>query len=446
MAISWNEENAAHLLRRAGFGATSFEIKRALALGLTKTVQSLFKPDGASDKLPKGIDSLERLQAWWMLRMIRTKRPLREKLALFWHNHFATGIQKVESLDEMHRQNRTFRALGFGKFRDLTLGVSKGAAMIVWLDSETNVVGNPNQNFARELMELFTTGVLDKNGNPNYTEMDVEEGARAFTGWQRDGWKFYFNEEDHDSGVKTFKGHTGAWGGEDIIGFLTAEDATARRLAMKLFSFFAYEVGLSDPVLDPLVAAYLQNDTEIRPMLELLFTSDVFYTVPAKRSHILGPVEFVVSATRQLRAKVTPPADDLGYFTQEMGQSLFAPPSVFGWKEGLPWLSTAGVRSRAQVGTWLATGRDSRNPVHYKPAALIGSGWKGLGPEQIVDRLLAALGLPDAAPTTRAALATYLQLGSDGNPTEFENNAEFLDSKVRGAVALILSTPEYQLS
>jgi uncharacterized protein (DUF1800 family) len=231
MVVTWNEENAAHLLRRAGFGPRPPEVASAVKKGMAKTIAGLFKPWKKSDKLPKKpkTDSLEDLQAWWLRRMLATKSPLIEKMALFWHNHFATALSKVERLPLMHQQNRTLRKLAVGKFSTLCLALARDPAMVIWLDNISNIASDPNENFARELMELFTTGVLDAAGQPNYTETDVQESARAFTGWTLDDkFKFVFDPANHDFGTKTFRGQTANFDGTDIVAMLVVDPATAR--------------------------------------------------------------------------------------------------------------------------------------------------------------------------------------------------------------------------
>ena len=271
MAIIWNTENAIHLYRRAGFGAKTLDITAALKAGHEATVDKILKVGKVSDKLPGNVKELEPLQGWWVNLMLKTKYPVLERLTLFWHNHFATGFAKVGRTDYMHRQNSLFRTMGMGKFRDLVTAVAQDPAMLIWLDNNTNTKGKQNQNFARELMELFTTGVYDKDGNPNYTETDVNESAKAFTGWKIKDDEFFFSANNHDFGSKTFKGQTGTFDGTDIINFLVVDPATVRRIPALLFGYFAYPIALSDPVLDSLAQTYLDNDTALAPVLKQIF-------------------------------------------------------------------------------------------------------------------------------------------------------------------------------
>ena len=454
MPIVWNAENAAHLLRRAGVGPRPEEIEKAVANGQAATVQSLFKPWKKKDKFGKKLDDvwLEELQRWWLDRMIRTKSPLEEKTTLLWHNHFATAIHKVEEPRFMHKQNRTLRKHALGSFREMLSAIARDPAMLVWLDNESNVVGNPNENFARELMELFSTGVLDEHGQPNYTEADVQAAARAFTGWTLD-WedaKFVFDDDLHDFGQKTFKGVTGNLGGQDVLDILAVDPATARRVAWRLFSFFAYEVDLSDPVLDPFAQAYLDHDTAIAPVLQALFTSDVFYGAAARRARVKSPMEFLAGALRMLGGKVRKGGDwsyDVHEAIRDLGQSIFDPPSVFGWKEGLPWVSSNGLLQRLRAAARIADARDDE-PWKWKPKKLLPKKkqWGGLDAGGVVDLVVARLGPAGLDPATRQTLITYLETDEQGQPAPFALDQETVDRKVRGLVALVLASPEFQFA
>ncbi len=452
MTVDWNAENAAHLIRRAGFGATSEEVARALDLGMDATVASLLDARGPSDRrrvVPRKT-TLEELQLWWLRRIVRTRAPLEEKLTLFWHNHFATALDKVEDARLMHLQNRTLRAHAFGPFRDMVRAIARDPAMIVWLDNQTSVASDPNENFARELMEVFTTGVYDAAGNPTYTESDVAEAARAFTGWTILDGAFFFEPWNHDFSMKTFRGVTGPLDGDDVIENLVTDPATPRRLAGRLFTFFAHEVALSDPVLDPMVGAYEGNGTGIRPMLEVLFQMDAFYSAAARFSRVKSPVEFLAGTVRLLRGSVKGGrvGEGLARKLAALGQSLFNPPSVFGWKEGPSWVSSNGLLQRARVAEWMADSRRSdRPPFSWRPERLLGerSEWPTLDPGSVVARFVAHLDPSPPTDSTTASLVAYLQADDDGTPTPFVLDKGTIDRKVRGLVALLLSSPEYQL-
>jgi uncharacterized protein (DUF1800 family) len=455
MAVTWNAENAAHLLRRATFGPRPSEVDAAVDKGMNKTISGLFKKP-ESDKYPGGYGNvyLDQIQAWWLRRMAATEAPLVEKLTLLWHNHFATGYSKVESAKFMHAQNRVLRKHALGSFRDMVHAVSKGAAMLIWLDGDANTDDNLNENFARELMELFTTGVLDQFGNPNYTEQDVVEAARAFTGWDWD-WpsgKFQFEPWNHDFGAKTSKGQTANFTGEEIIDLLVVDPATARRVAWRLFNQFAYPVDLDDPVLDPLAQLYLDHDTAIRPMVEALFRMDEFYSPQAKHALVKDPVDWYVGSLRMLKGKFSDKKSwfiyDFSGTIQHLGQSIFDPPSVFGWKDGLAWASSNGLFARAQHAADISESRKHvKPPIVWDPIKLLPpkDQWPAMTATALVERLVALLGSAPFEASTIAHLVSYVETGPNGSPVTFVLDAEAVDVKVRGLVGLILACPEFQL-
>lgn len=456
MTVTWDEGNATHLFARAGFGATPQLIKSAVKKGMQKTVDGLFKIPKIKDELPKDTGSLEDLQGWWVDFMVKSKTPVVERLCLFWHNHFATGYSKVQNIDYMHRQNSIFRHLGMGKFRDLVTAVSKDPAMLIWLDNQTNVKGKQNQNFARELMELFTTGVLDKNGNANYTETDVNESAKAFTGWQVKDKQFFFNESKHDFGQKTFKGLTGALDGTDIINLLVVDQATARRIPQQLFSYFAYKIPLTDPILDELAAIYMANDTQILPVLKRIFTLDAFYSQEAKREGVKEPAVFLIAALKAMKSKLQlkifnkdenkfqSNTGSLSDRLDRLGQALFDPPTVFGWKGGLQWVSAAGLLERAYAADWVSEARTPEHILQYKPEAVLGGPYKKLTAQDAAQEIFHSFGVHTPKTESVAAVANYLIANDNGTPGTLTWTPETIDKKVRGAIALVMSSVEYQ--
>ena len=449
MPVEWNSENAAHLLRRAGFAATAKDVKKALKKGHSKTVSGLFKRDKKPDKLKKGkeFESFRDMQEWWIGRMRTTSSPLIEKLTLFFHNHFATSAEKV-SRSRMHLLNRTLREHCLGRFEDLVLEICRDPAMLVWLDNNSNGKDSPNENFARELMELFTTGVLDKDGNPNYTEDDVVAAARAFTGWSVDGDEFEFNDWNHDYGQKTFRGQTGDLDGGDVVANLLADSATARRLSMKLWSFFAYDVDLSHVRVDELEQVFFANDGRVEPMLRHIFLHDDFFSSEAKYARVKSPIEWFVGLMRLLGAKVQNNKwHKIEHDLEDLGQSVFRPPSVFGWDEGLGWVETSALLERARFAEDLTSSRDKDDVIKWSPKKLLGKkkAFKKYDAGQTADVLLAGLGPMEVSSTTRDALVAYLQADPDGLPAPFVLDEETIDRKVRGFVSIALSLPEYQV-
>ncbi|MDY3561699.1 DUF1800 domain-containing protein [Gemmata sp. JC673] len=365
-AGEWNRKWVAHLYRRAGFGATPAEIDQALAQGPTKTLDRILtgEPDQA-DRLELLTESGKfytepaNLRVWWLYAMTEGGHPLREKLALFWHNHFATSYAKVRSTSLMYEQNVTIRKHALGKFRPFLLDMSKDPAMLVWLDSNRNVKGAPNENYAREVMELFSLGV----GNNNYTEKDIQEAARALTGWHHDAEvkQFEFNRELHDDGTKTVFGKTGRWTGEDVVRLCCDHAACPKFLVSKLYTFLVSEEAPPKGLLAPLADQFRKSDYDIAALVRTVLGSRLFFSAHAYRKRVKWPVECALGAVRTAVATRVPLADLLEPLAK-MGQALFSPPNVKGWRTGTDWLNSATLLSRNNFAEKVATGRWNQNP------------------------------------------------------------------------------------
>ena len=363
----------AHLMRRAGFGATREELEQYVAKGYDATVEELINPP---DDMPAGdmIGLLRYMpncllpggvpqpgQYNWMYNMITTKRPLEEKVALFWHQVFATGNSKVDNCDQMLEQLVMFRKYGMGNYREMLVELSKNPAMLYWLDNNENHRDAVNENWGRELLELFSLGVS------NYTEVDVREASRAFTGWTiapklprqpfgRFPWAFEYLGEDHDDGEKTFLGHTGNLNGEDIIDIIVKEPATARFICRHLYSFFvADEVQVpawtiqdarDEDALEMMINAFEESGYEIKAVLRTMFNSDFFKN--ARYSKIKSPAEVVASTLKMVGSyqRPEPTIPDIGPEATYMGQSLLDPPSVEGWYTGQEWINSGSLLAR----------------------------------------------------------------------------------------------------
>ena len=415
----------AHLLRRAGFGATFQELEVYCAKGYQATVEEILYPEfqPAIDE-----DVLERYYIDWkesrniegaltefLYRMNANAgvRPLQEKIALFWHGLFATGLAKVLHEKTALNQIDMFRAYGLGSFRDLLLRLAKDPAMIFWLDNNFNHKGAPNENWGRELLELFSMGV-GMDGQANYTEEDVKEVARAFTGWTIDDdntvtppygkipWRFQYLPEDHDDGEKTFLGHTGRLNGEDVIDIIAQQPATARFISRHLYNFFVADepqvpAWQDTPPQDPeairiLEEEYFRSSYDIRSMLRVLFNSGFFKSETARFAKVKSPAE-VVAGTLHLLGDFKFPKRGIFEVALEcryMGQDLVNPPSVEGWHTGKEWIDTGSLVERInfvadQVG-------DIRQPgVRAMVDALLARG-SVLEPESIVDGCLELMG------------------------------------------------------
>lgn len=453
MAIEFTQENAAHLLRRAGFGPRPSEVEKWSKKGLDKTVDELLS--GGTTGTTKSKDkTITDIQAWWIRRLIKSKDPLADKMSLFWHDHFATAFGKVGSVTYMYKHLKKLRGKALLPFNKLLPAMIKDSALVIWLDSQQNKKGAPNENLAREVMEIYTTGVLSKTGAANYSEKDVKEAARALTGWSQERGKFQFDAAEHDYGTKKIKGVQGNLDGDDLLQILLDDPATARHIAHKIFSFFAYDVDLADPVLDPLIDAWKAEDSSIRAVLGALFRMDAFYSSQAKAGRVKSPAEFLVGALRQLKAKVKGASkwnDDLAFAMRALGQDLLDPPSVFGWEQGLAWTSTDGLLQRARIAEQIAGARPEQNgPLSWKSKVLFGNPatWadQGLTATAVVQRVFDTFSITSPSTSTRNALVDYLNTAPNGTPTPFVLTEESFDAKVRGVVALALSSPEYQLS
>src|SRR5579871_782937 len=265
------------LLRRAGFAAAPADLQRYRQLGWEATLQELLHPETVHEDLDQLLtrlqgnlldqQNIEDVQTWWLYRMVQTQRPLLEKLTLFWHGHFAVANYKVGNPSLMHQHIELLRAQAFGRFDDMLLAVSKDPAMLIWLDGASNHRNAPNENYGRELLELYTLGI------GNYDEDDVQAAARSFTGWNLRNNAFYFDDTQHDAGDKTFLGQTGPFDGADILNIVANDPATAQRITSKLFAFFAYP-NPEPEVLVPLTDVYMQSDHSIASVVEAILRSD----------------------------------------------------------------------------------------------------------------------------------------------------------------------------
>jgi uncharacterized protein (DUF1800 family) len=362
----------AHLMRRAGFGATRDELETRVAKGYDATVEELLHPDTQppvdpyvllrhqpAALLPGGQPPMGNVN--YMYYLVNTKRPLQEKMALFWHSVFATGNSKVDNYDQLLEQIDLFRNQGMGNYRDLLVTIAKNPTMLFWLDNNQNHGTAVNENWGRELLELFSLGA------GNYTEVDVREASRAFTGWTfetklprlpygRFPWKFEYRAEDHDDGEKTFLGHKGNLNGEDIIDIVVKQPACAKFICRHLYNFFVADEpqvpawSIEEP-RDPAAIAMLmkvfqENNCEITPVLKALFTSDFFKK--ARYQHLKSPAEVVVGTLRLVGGYELPKPGygELSMQPSYMGQDLLNPPSVEGWHTGREWINSGSLMSR----------------------------------------------------------------------------------------------------
>jgi len=341
----------AHLLRRAGFGARQSEIDTYSMLGVNGAIDQLINYNSVADDTESKVQALNLdvtnvadLQRWWVLHMLYTKRPLQEKMVVFWHGLLTSSYQKVggkTGYPYLVTQNQLYRNNALAKYDDLLLAVTGDPAMLYWLDLRLSTKTTPNENYARELMELFTLGV-----NGGYTQTDVHEVARALTGWRlnRTGTAMY-DPNNHDNGQKTFLGQTGNFDYKDVIRIVANHPATGPYLCKRLFSFFAHENPTDDDVKS-MVATYYSSGHSIAAVMKTMLSSDAFFSAASYRARIKSPVEYVIGTVRQLNLEVQ--GQGLSNLMNAMGQNVFAPPNVAGWTGDVgssDWVNTA---------TWLA--------------------------------------------------------------------------------------------
>ena len=465
---------AAHLLNRAGFGGTHDEVEKVRRMGPAGAVDWLldFPDQGAEeqaggdlpnflaiDGFPKNFRDLREMvrgkseserqrfrqmlmrgnreamaetARWWLNRMAFGPHPLQEKLTLFWHGHFTTSFREERSAALLWRQNELLRRTAAGNFEKFVKGISRDPAMLQYLNNNQNRRGRPNENYARELMELFTLGI------GNYTEQDVKEAARAFTGWSSEGEEFVFRRPAHDDGRKTFLGRTGNLDGDDVIDLILRHKACAPFIAGKLFRFFAYdeaETGgpLEQGVVESLGQVLRDAKWELRPLVKTILRSKAFFSDKAIGSQIKSPVQLVLGTVRQLGVGL-PPMQVLRNSLQQMGQMPFNPPNVKGWPGGRAWINTATLFVRYNTCVALAGG-NFEGGRRFEPIRLKAK-FKPDGADtaaQVVDHWLARLIQRPVDEEKRQTLIEALG--------ELARNEE----AVKRVVQLIVSMPEYQL-
>ena len=458
----------AHLMRRAGFGASRGELETRAAKGYEATVEELLQTD---EQEPVDILDFLRYHPWawkpgtmsnpgaasWLYRMITSQRPLEEKMTLFWHQVFATGNSKVDHWDEIADMIDTFREKGLGSFRDLLTAMATSPAMIFWLDNNENHAASINENWGRELLELFSMGV------GSYTEDDVKEASRAFTGWTiepklprfpygRFDWTFEYREDDHDPGEKTFLGHTGPLNGSDVIAVLVEQQATARFICRHLYNFFVADEPPvptwpirppRDPeAIDALVAAFTVSDGDIRTVLRTLFNSDFFKAATFTR--VKSPVEVVVG-TMKLVGGAEFPVLGYGELARQpgyLGQEMLNPPAVEGWHTGGEWINSASLMGRVNFVSDLM-GETGRPGVQALISEIRRRG--DLSPDAFVDAVLDLLGPLDVDVEARRELVAH---AAEGGALTWDAEGPSGDStrRVIDMLRLVVAVRGYQFA
>ncbi|MBI3328360.1 MAG: DUF1800 domain-containing protein [Nitrospinae bacterium] len=464
----------AHLLRRAGFGASREEIEAKAAQGYEAVVEELLNPE-ARPALDEDLmlryqpayneaAAIEVNIQEWLYRMINESRQLREKMALFWHMIFCAGHSKIDSGQEMGRMIAMFREHGMGNFRDLLLRLSRSPAMMYYLDNTESHKVAINENYGRELLELFSLGV-GKDETFNYAEADVKTCARAFTGWNnapayppfphgRSPWEFRYDPADHDDSEKTFLGETGRWDGEDIINIICKQPATARFLARHLYNFLvADEVPVpswrmtpprDQAAIDILEKAYFDSGYEIKAMLRALLHSDAFKAESARFARVKSPAEMVVGIMRTVgehRGEIKPGLFEISQEPKYMGMDLMNPPTVEGWHTGHEWIDSGTLVERINFAAQYL-GRTDLPGVRGLIDRLLSRGQR-LSPEAFVDGCIDMVGCLNITDDTRQALVAHAQRGGELRHRTDAERAEFT-RRCGEMFQMLASTSEFQ--
>jgi uncharacterized protein (DUF1800 family) len=500
-ASKWNYACAAHLYDRAGFGGTPTEIETLQQLGPEKAVAWFVdydkipepeerpewaKPDPArterirdlqqmarqamnsdmteeqkkaeADKRRQAVQEvqgeqrrdLEQMRGQWLQRMAKGPRPLQEKLTLFWHGHFATSAIKVREAFFMWRQIDTFRRLGSGDWLTLLRAVATDPAMLVWLDQAQSRQLHPNENFARECMELFTLG------EGHYTEKDVTEAARAMTGWSLDRIKeeYLYRPMTHDNGVKTVLGQTGRWKGEDVLEIIVAQPQADRFIAGKLWKFFVSD-DCGPALLEALAGVFRSNGRHFKPLLRAMFRSEEFYAASVVGAQVKSPVQWLVGTIRLLERPMPPPIVSTEMI-KTLGQDLLLPPNVKGWDGGLSWITTNTLLARYNQAASLIMGQGelgaqgNNRPGQNMAAQLANAAARRMSPAD-VSTLVCDCERQDAESLMDALGKRFLQGRLTAQHRQIlgdylGSREDFKDADVRHAIRLLMCTPEYQVT
>jgi uncharacterized protein (DUF1800 family) len=440
-SVPWDLPRVVHLHRRAGFGATWLELKRDLADGPEVAIDRILTGQSRASGVPADFDQisnviadaavqlgdLHRLQAWWVYRLLFSPDPLGERLTLLWHNHFATSNEKVHDVRAMRRQNETHRRLARARFGELLAAAIREPALLVYLDATANRKGRPNENLARELMELFTLGI------GHYTESDVKAAARALTGWTFEDGELRELPAEHDDGEKTILGKTGRWSGSQLVAMLADQPATAHRLAARLCGLFMGEHAVDAPAVAALAVGLRDHHLDIGWGVETILRSQAFFASANIRTRVLGPAEFVIGACRTLLPFAPPPSTlALAGWIRQLGQDLFSPPNVGGWPEGRGWLTGKSIIARTKFASALVDGRSIGLPAPIDASAMARAQGRTTSFGEIAEAASTLLHGSTLSLQERRRLAPII---SDQTP-----------ESLRRAVALVVASSQSQLA
>lgn len=464
----------AHLLRRAGFGANRKTIETRAAAGYEQVVEELLNPEGQSgvdvDEMCRyypsylNRETIEDTAGEWIFRMISEPRQLREKMALFWHTMLCTGYSKVEAPRQMALHIDMFREHGMGNFRDLLLLLSRDPTMIYYLDNCENQKTAVNENYGRELLELFSMGV-GMDGVPNYSEDDVKACARAFTGWTiaptlpvfpygRSRWRFQYNPGNHDDSQKIFLGETGDWNGEDVVDIICKQRSTARFLSRKLYDFFVADeppvpfwqgTAPRDPAaIMILEKSYFDSGYEIKSMLRSLFNSGFFKSKKVRFAKVKSPADLVAGVVRVVgeHSDYRPGQIELALECKYMGMELMNPPSVEGWHTGREWIDSGSLVERINFVSALLG--NPNLPGVQDIISRLENAPGGLTPDELVVRCLDLIGPIEVFDDTRAQLLEFAKQDAGDDLTSEAMGAEFAE-RVTRVLQMIGASAEFQM-
>jgi uncharacterized protein (DUF1800 family) len=443
----WDLPRVGHLYRRAAFGATHAELEAGLKAGPEALTDQLLKGgpgltefDAEMAPLAQNVaryNDAAHLRSWWLARMLHSPHPLQEKITLFWHNHFATSYAKVQNARFMLGQYELLRRHSLGRFSELLRAMSSDPAMLIWLDGRDSKKGSPNENYGRELMELFSLGI------GHYTEKDIREAARAFTGWEIQGPKSVFNAKQHDGSAKTVLGQTGNWYADDIVRVCLEQKSAAPFLVGKLYRFLLSEMVAPTPeLLAPLAQQFRASDYDFGALVKTMLSSNLFFSSLAYRTCIKSPVDFVLNIVRGLEGKTG--ATALALSLEQLGQNLFSPPSVKGWDGGKSWLNGQTLLFRQNLALALTSTEDARFGRRCDPAALARKYRKETDAER-VDFFLRLFLQGDVSAEARTRLLDYQQHAHKLPAPVYWSQQDIADYRVRSLCHLVLTLPEFQL-
>ncbi len=485
---AWDYAKARHLLFRAGFGGSPAEVEKLQAMGLAKAVEYLVDFQGQADvqiALPTGqvqqldpkalakLDPKERqkiaqqnrrndfqymqdIREWWVKRMVNSPRPLEEKMVLFWHSILASDYRTVRNAQAMLGQNQLFREHAAGNYGKLLHGVPRDPAMLRYLDNNKNVKGKPNENLAREIMELFSMGE-----GQGYTEKDIKEAARALTGYNYNPktWEFIFNDKAHDKDPKTIFGKTGNWNGDTLVDLILEQPATSKFVAKRLFTYFVQDEP-DEAAIEQMAKVLKDSNYALGPTLKTLFMSEYFYSPKAMGNLIKSPVQLVVGTLRTLGIREANPSQ-VAVAVKAMGQELFEPPNVKGWDGGKEWVNSATLFARQNFAVLMVSrafeglpkGQPKIQPGRKDPPlgavarvdlVTLLQNQKLETPEAVVDYFIRAMFLAPVSESKRAELVGFL--GQLPPAAQWGQQRNEISRRVGSLLILMMSMPEYQLA